>query len=78
MGEVRDLIGAEGAAAASVVGPAKDAGFEEGAIQDQLRAALKQIEQSDFAVGSVKFVVFIDGHPRYPAALGRKRITRAG
>src|SRR6266481_2995264 len=39
MGEVGDLIGAQGAAAAGVLGPAMDAGLEEGAVDDQLAAA---------------------------------------
>src|SRR5467141_3621020 len=46
MGQVRDLIGAQGAAAAGVLGPAEHSRFEEGAIDDQLTAALEQIEQA--------------------------------
>jgi hypothetical protein len=41
MGEVGDLVAMEGAAAAGVVGPAGDPRLEEGAIDDQLAAALE-------------------------------------
>ena len=41
MSEVADLIGAKRAAAAGVVWPAEYAGLEEGAIDDQLPAALE-------------------------------------
>jgi len=46
MGQVGDLIRAQGAAAAGVLGPAEHPGLEEGAVNDQLRAALKQIEHA--------------------------------
>src|SRR5271167_4123420 len=49
MGQVGHLIGAQGAAAAGVLGPAEHPGLEEGAIEDQLRAALEQIEQAYLA-----------------------------
>src|ERR1700738_5016350 len=52
MGQVRDLIGAQGAAAAGVLGPAEHSGFEESAIDDQLTAALEQIEPAYLALGS--------------------------
>ena len=41
MGQVADLIGAQGAAAAGVLGPAEHPGLEEGAIDDQLPAVLE-------------------------------------
>src|SRR5215467_5011572 len=40
MGQMRHLIGAQGTAAAGVLGPAEHPGLEEGAIHDQLPAAL--------------------------------------
>ena len=46
MGQVGDLIVAQGAAAAGVLGPAEHSGLEKGAIDDQLTAALEQIEQA--------------------------------
>jgi hypothetical protein len=45
MGQVGDLIGAQGAAAAGMLRPAEHPGLEEGAIDDQLTAAFEQIEQ---------------------------------
>src|SRR5208282_4843161 len=78
MGEVRDLIGAERAAAAGVLGPAEYPGLEEGAIDDQLTAALEQIEQAYLALGSVELVLLVDSQPGHPPAFGGQRITRAG
>ena len=70
MGEVGDLVGPKGAAAAGMVGPAEDSGVEEGAVDDQLTAALEEVEQAGFAVGAFELVALLDGDPRHPAALG--------
>src|SRR6267143_433767 len=78
MGQVRDLIGAQGAAAAGVLGPAEHPGLEEGAIDDQLTAALEQIEQAYLALGSVELVLLLHRHPRHPSTLGGQRVTGAG
>src|ERR1700728_3022663 len=78
MGQVRDLIGAQGAAAACVLGPAEHSGLEEGAIDDQLTATLEQIEQAYLAVGSLELVLLVHGQPRHPPAFGGQRVTRAG
>src|SRR5580658_11040135 len=78
MGQVGDLIGAEGAAAAGVLGPAENPGLEEGAIDDQLTAALEQIEQAYPALGSVELVFLLHSQPRHPPAFGGQRVTRAG
>ena len=72
-----DLIGAQGAAAAGVLGPAEHPGLEEGAIDDQLRAALEQIEQAYLALGSVELVLLVHGQPRHPPAFGGQRVTGA-
>ncbi len=56
MGQVGDLIGAEGAAAAGVLGPAEHPGLEKGAVDDQLRTALEQVEQAHRALGPFKLV----------------------
>src|SRR5271170_3889168 len=74
MGEVRDLIGAERAAAAGVLGPAEYPGLEEGAIDDQLTAALEQIEQAYRALGSVEPVLLVHSQPRHPPAFGGERV----
>jgi hypothetical protein len=41
MGQVGDLIGAQGAPAAGVLGPSEHPRLEEGAIEDQLTATLE-------------------------------------
>src|ERR1700684_2349963 len=78
MGQVGDLIGAQGAAAAGGLGPAEHPGLEEGAIDDQLTAALEQIEQAYLALGSVELVLLLHGQPRHAPTLSRQRVTGAG
>src|SRR4029077_5539021 len=78
MGEVRDLISTEGAAAARVVGPAEHSRLEEGAIDDQLPAALEQVEQANLALGSLELVLPLHSRPGHSSTLGCQRITRAG
>src|ERR1700736_3757981 len=78
MGQMGDLIGAQGAAATGVLGPAEYPGLEEGAIDDQLAAALEQIEQAYLALGSVEHVLLVHSQPRHPPAFGRQRVTGAG
>jgi hypothetical protein len=51
MRQVGDLIGAEGTAAAGVLGPAEHPWLKEGAIDDQLPATLEQVEQANLALG---------------------------
>ena len=78
MGDVGDLVGDQGAAGAGMIGPAVHAGFEEGAVDDQLTAALEQVEQARFALGSVELVLLLHGQPRHPPAFGGQRVTGAG
>src|SRR5580658_9953570 len=78
MGQVSDLIGAQGATAACVFRPPEHSGFEERAIDDQLRAALEQLEQASLALGSVELVLPVDSYPGHPPAFGRQRVTGAG
>src|SRR5579863_8339643 len=78
MGQVGDLVGAQRAAAAGVLGPAEYPWLEEGAIDDQLTAALEQIDQAYLALRSVELVLLLHRHPRHPPAFGGQRITRAG
>src|SRR5580704_12338518 len=77
MGQVGHLIGAQGAAAASVLGPTEHPGLEEGAVDDQLMAALEQIEQTYLALGSVELVLLVYTQPRHPPAFRRQRVTGA-
>src|SRR6185369_2410661 len=78
MGQVRDLIGAQGAAAAGVLGPAEHAGLEESTIDDQLPAALEQVEQVNLTVRPVEFVFLLHHHPRHSSTFGGQRITGTG
>src|SRR5262249_33873891 len=78
MGEVADLIRAERAAAARMIGPAEHARLEEGAIDDELPAALEKIEQAGPAVRSLEDIGLLDGRPWHAPALGRERVTGAG
>src|SRR5580692_5098536 len=78
MGQVADLIGAQGAAAAGVLGPTEHSGFEEGTIDDQLTTALEQIEQAYFALGSLELVLLVHSQPRHPPTFGSQRVTGAG
>src|SRR5438067_4050365 len=70
MGGVSDLIGYHGAANAGMLGPAFHAGLEEGAVNDQLTAAVEQVEQARLAPGSVELVRLLHGQPWHPPTLG--------
>src|SRR6202041_1766828 len=78
MGQVRNLICTQRAAAAGMLWPAEHPGLEEGAIDDQLPAALEQIEQADLTLGSVELVLLLHCRPGHPPALGGQRITGPG
>src|SRR5215471_14949466 len=77
MGQVGDLIRAQGTAAAGVLGPAEHPGLEEGAIDDQLPAALEQVEQANLALWTLEFVSLLDRHPRHPPAFGGQGVAGA-
>src|SRR5271154_7240219 len=70
VGEVRDLIGPQRAAAAGMLGPTEHPGLEEGAVYDQLTPAVEKIEQARLALRPDEFVRLLDRHPRHPPALG--------
>ena len=78
MGDVGDLVGHHGAAAAGMLGPPEHPGFEKGAVDDQLTAALEQTEQARLALRPGERVVLLHGHPRHPPTLGGQRVARAG
>src|SRR5215218_6956827 len=56
VGEVGDLVGHQRAAAAAGLGPAVDAGLEEEAVEDELAAALEEVEQADRPVRPLEAV----------------------
>src|SRR5579862_6583748 len=78
MGQVGNLIGAQRAAAAGVLGPTEHTWLEEGAINDQLPAALKQVEQASLTLGPFELVLLLHHHPRHPSTLGGQPVTVAG
>ena len=77
MREVGHLIRHERTADAGMLRPAVHAWFEESAVNDQLTAALEQIEQAHFAFGSVEHVFLFDGLPGHPTPFSCQCIARA-
>src|SRR5262245_41482663 len=77
MRDVGDLIGQHGAADARMLRPSPHPGLEESAIDNQLTAALEQIEQAQLPLGAVEHVILLHCHPRHPPPLGGQRVTRA-
>src|SRR3989441_2185198 len=75
MGGMSYLVGHHGATDAGMLGPAGHAGLEEGAVDDQLTAAVEQVEQARLALGPVEFVLLLHGQPRHPPTLGGQRVT---
>src|SRR5438270_1040279 len=61
-----------------MVGPADHTRLEEGSVKSQLPAALEQVEQTRFALGTLELVFLLHGQPWHPATLGGQRITGAG
>src|SRR5207244_10867935 len=77
MGGVSDLIGHHRAANAGMFGPAVYARFEEGAVDDQLTAAVEQVEQARLTFGPVELIFRLNGHPRHLPTFGSQRVTGA-
>src|SRR5262249_23637854 len=75
MGEVGYLVSQKRAAPAAMFRPTENAWLEEGAVNDQLTAALEQVEQTRLPVGSVELVLLLNGQPRHPPTLRSKRVT---
>src|SRR5439155_7800088 len=61
-----------------MLGPAFHAGLEESAVDDQLTAAMEQIEEARLTLGPVELVRLLHGQPRHPPTLGGQRVTGAG
>jgi len=77
MGEVADLVGPQGAAAAGMLGPSEHPWLEEGAVDNQLSATLEQVEQAHLALRPVESVRLLHRHPRHPTTLGGQRVMGA-
>src|SRR5437868_7043228 len=78
MRQVRDLIGAQRAAAAGMIGPSEHSGLKERTIEDQLPAALEKVDEGNLTVRALELILLLHQHPRHPPTLGGQRITRAG
>ena len=78
MRQVGDLIGHQRAAGAAALRPAADAGLEEEPVDDQLAAALEEVEQRHRPVRALERVRLVHRRPRHPPALGRQRVAGAG
>src|SRR5437868_2378554 len=78
MGDVCHLVGHHRAADARMFGPAFHAGLEEGAVNDQLTAAIEQVEQARLPLGPVELVLLLHRQPRHSPTLGGQRVTGAG
>src|SRR5437879_7399571 len=78
MGDVCDLVGHHGAANTGMLGPTFHAGFEERAVEDQLTAALEQVEQAHLALGSVELVILLHGQPAHPTTHGVQLVPAPG
>jgi hypothetical protein len=61
-----------------MLGPAEHSRLEEGAVDDQLMAAVEQVEQALFALRSLERILLLHGHPWHPPALGGQRVACAG
>jgi len=72
------MVGPQGTADAGMLRPTVHARLEEGAVDDQLMAALEQVEQARFALGPVEHICLFHGNPRHPPSLGGQRVTGVG
>src|SRR5688572_31971488 len=77
MRKVGDLVGHERTADAAMVGPAFHAGLEKRAVDDQLPAALEQVEQACFAAGTIERVFLLSTRQsvRTNSAVPRRILT---
>src|SRR5947207_15110698 len=75
---VSDLVSHHRATNTSMLRPAFHAGLEERAINDQLTAAVEQVEQARLALGPIELVLLLHSDPWHPPTLGGQRVTSAG
>src|SRR5262245_6285712 len=77
MGGVGNLVGHHGAADAGMLRPPGYAGLEKSAVDNQLPAALEQVEQARSAVRPLELVGLLHREPWHPPTLRRQRVTGA-
>src|SRR6266550_607115 len=78
MCEMTKLVNHHRAARSPRLGPAFDSRREHEVIDDELPPSFEEIEQTDFAVGSVEFVLLVDLRHRLPAALRGQLVLLTG
>jgi hypothetical protein len=78
MGEVANVVNEQRTAGAARFRPALDARGEHKVVDDQLAAAIEQIEQGRLAVRALEDVLLLDPDHREPASLCGKRVARSG
>jgi hypothetical protein len=78
MGEVPDLVDEHRTAGTACRRPPLDAGGEHEVVEDELAAALEQVEEALGTVRPLEDVVLVDPDHRQPAALGGQRVPRPG
>ena len=78
MGEVGDLVGEEGAAAAAALGPALHARARRRSGRRPAAGAPRTGRAGWRDRPGPRSVLLVHGHPRHPAALGGQRIAGAG
>ena len=61
-----------------MIGPTEHAGLEEGSVDDQLTAAVEQVEQTHLALGPSNSYFFSTASHGIRRRLGGQRVTRAG
>src|SRR5918997_1935456 len=77
--QIAQLIGVHGAAGAAALRVDVHVRIHEEPVHDELAAAVEEVEQRRVpAAGRGEAVVLLHADHRHAAALGRKRITRAG
>src|SRR5258708_12569451 len=78
VGEVSDVVDEHRAAIAARIRPARHIRREHEVVDDQLAAALEQIEQARFTAQPLEDVALVDPGHWQPSALCRQRASRPG
>src|SRR5687767_5946030 len=75
--QMRNLVSHHRTTYAGVPRPAVHSGLEEGAIDDQLTTAFKEVEQSDLSLGALEHIRLLHWHPRHAPPLRGQRVMGA-
>src|SRR5918996_6057061 len=77
VGGMSHLVRDHRAADAGMLGPPVDAALEEGAVDDELGAAVEEVDQAELAVRPFELVFLLHRQPRLPPTLRGQRIPGA-